>query len=453
MSFRTALPQIFQGHLPSIILTLFVASILPFASAVPAFAAEESADTPEDQADPPDERVDVLEEKVDILAEEMGRLQSVFAVPEELELESFSGLGPAASKVYKRDRGLSIGGYGEVRLRQFVNKGDDNQDSVFDALRAVLYVGYKFNEHWVFNSELEFEHGGSGGGGSVSTEFITIDYLHSDEFNIRAGLVLAPMGFINEIHEPTFFFGAARPEVERQIIPSTWRENGAGVFGTIADRVHYRAYVINSFDGQDFESSGIRGGRQKGSRAISNDFAFVGRIDIDVLDGLLVGASVFTGQTGQEQSVNGFELPDAQLTIYEVHAQYKRYGLSLRALWTQALLDEAAALSRNLGKGVTEGISNRMDGFYVEAGYDLLPLILPETKMSLEPYFRFEMYDTQKSVGDGFIRDGSLDINLYTAGLQFKPIPQVVFKVDYRKFDLRDGDRADEVQALVGYVF
>lgn len=439
----------------------------------------ESTKPPEKPAEET-QRVEALEEKVDVLAEEMGRLRAIFAVPEELAYESFSGLGPAASKVYKRDRGLSIGGYGEVRLRSFVNQDDDNRDDVFDALRAVLYVGYKFNENWVINSELEFEHAGTGGGGSVSTEFLTIDYLHRDEFNVRTGLLLIPMGFVNEIHEPNFFFGAERPEVERVIIPSTWRENGAGFFGTIADRVHYRAYVVNSFEGGEFTTSGLRGGRQNGGRAISNDFAFVGRVDVDIIDGLLVGGSVYTGQTGQEQdftsAIDGVEraLPDAHLTLYEVHAQYKGYGLSLRALWTQTFLNEAGRLNRATDRGFTNpivdevptnvrtftnptsAIASRMQGFYVEAGYDILPLVLPETKMSLEPYFRFEKYDTQNEVQDGavgYTRDRSKDVDLYVAGLQFKPIPQVVFKVDYRKFDLREGSRADEVQALVGYVF
>ena len=186
-----------------------------------------AADSGESEGE--DGRLDELEEKVDILVEEIGRLESIFAVPEELELTTFAGLGPAASKVYKKDRGLSIGGYGEVRLRTFHNKGDDDQSDIFDALRAVLYVGYKFNDNWVFNSEIEFEHGGTGGGGSVSTEFLTIDYLWRDGVNARAGLLLVPMGFINEIHEPTFFFGAERPEVERVILPSTWRENGVGL--------------------------------------------------------------------------------------------------------------------------------------------------------------------------------------------------------------------------------
>ncbi|MAG30215.1 MAG: hypothetical protein CL908_04875 [Deltaproteobacteria bacterium] len=424
-----------------------------------------------------DQRLEELEEKVDILAEEVGRLESIFAVPEELELVSVNGLGPAASKVYKKDHGLSIGGYGEVRLRSFVNKDDDDEDDVFDALRAVLYVGYKWNDKWVVNSELEFEHAGSGGEGSVSTEFLTIDYLHREELNVRVGLLLVPMGFVNEIHEPTFFFGAERPEVERRIMPSTWRENGAGIFGRVADRFEYRFYVINGFDGSDFSNSGLRGGRQKGSKALSNDFAFVGRIDVDLAPGLLVGGSVYTGQSGREQDNTGLDgitrsLPDAHTTIYELHAQYKGGGASLRGLWTEAFIDEAGRLSRALdlgytdtdpGSGVTRtltgtgsAIGSRMQGWYVEAAYDVLPLVMQETRASLEPYFRFEHFDTQHEVSNlGYSENKSKDVDLYVAGLQWKPIENVVFKLDYRHFDPAEGDKsvADEVQALVGYVF
>jgi hypothetical protein len=405
-----------------------------------------------------DGRLDELEEEVEILADEVGRLESIFVVPEELELESYNGLGPAASKVYKRDQGLSIGGYGEVRLRTYHNTDNDDQNDVFDALRAVLYVGYKFNENWVVNSEFEFEHAGDGGGGSVSVEFLTVDYLFREEVNARVGLLLIPMGFINEIHEPTFFFGAERPEVERQILPSTWRENGVGIFGRLADRIEYRAYVINGFEGSDFSSSGLRGGRQKGSRALANDFAFVARADVDVAPGLVVGGSVYTGQSGQEDDFTSDgvtrDLPDALTTIYELHAQYKAYGLSLRALWTEAFIDEAGALSRVLGKAANASIAQHMRGWYAEAAYDILPLFVKETRMSLEPYFRYENYDTQRDVSNlGYMRDKSKEIDLYTAGLQFKPIPQVVMKLDYRHFDPADGDRADEVQALVGYVF
>ncbi len=431
--------------------------LLHLAATTDARAEDESgAGAPTQAASEEAERIDDLEEQVGILAEEMGRLEAIFAVPEELKLESVNGLGPAASKVYKKDRGLSVGGYGEIRLRSFQN-ADDGQNDVFDALRAVFYVGYKFNDNWVLNSELEFEHGGTGGGGSISAEFFTLDYLWKDEANLRVGLVLIPMGFVNEIHEPNFFYGAERPEVERTILPSTWSENGVGIYGRVADRVEYRAYVVSSFRGADFSSSGLRGGRQKGSRAISNDFAFVARVDVDVAPGLLVGGSVYTGQTGQEEDVEGEDLPDAMLTIYEIHAQYKAHGLSLRGLWTEAFLDEAGRLSRIIDTTPSmtdDSIAQHMRGWYVEAAYDILPLVAEGTRMSLEPYFRFESYDTQRDVSDLlYTRDKTKDIDLYVAGLQFKPIPEVVFKVDFRHFDPADGDRADEVQALVGYVF
>ncbi len=383
------------------------------------------------------ERIDDLEEKVGVLAEEVGRLESIFAVPEELALVSFHGLGPAASKVYKKDGGLSIGGYGENRIRTFHNTDDDDRDNIYDQLRAVLYVGYKFNENWVLNSEIEYEHGGE----EVGVEFLTIDYIWRDEVNFRAGNLLVPMGFVNEIHEPTFFFGAERPEVERAILPSTWHENGAGIWGRIADRIEYRAYAINGFDGQEFSSSGMRNGRQGGAEALANDFAFVGRVDVDVVQGMTVGGSAYTGQSGQEQTSNATgadrNVPDAQTTIYELHAQYKGNGASLRALWTEAFVDEAGRLSRVLAKGATASVAQQMRGWYLEAAYDILPLLMESTRASVEPFFRFERYDTQRDVSDlGFDRDRTKDIDLYVAGVQFKPIPQLVFKLDYRHFEL-----------------
>jgi hypothetical protein len=429
--------------------------------AEPAAAASTSSATAAGAGDGPagadadqGERLDEIEEKVDILTEEMGRIESIFAVPEETQFEIFNGLGPAASKVYKKDRGLSIGGYGEVRLRTYHNTDENDQNNIFDALRAVLYVGYKFNDNWVINSEFEFEHGGTDGGGETSVEFLTVDYLWKEELNARVGLVLIPMGLVNEIHEPTFYYGAERPEVERVLLPSTWRENGGGVFGHVGDRLTYRAYVVNGMDATGFSSSGIRGGRQDGSEALADDFAFVGRADVDIVPGLFVGGSVYAGKSGQDQDVADRKVPGAFTTIYELHASYKGYGATVRGLWTETFIDQAGRLSRVLEVDSNASVAQHMRGFYVEAAYDILPLVIEQTRMSLEPFFRFEKYDTQRDISDlGFERDRSKEVDLYEAGLQFKPIPQIVFKLDYRHFDPAKGSGADEVEAAVGYVF
>ncbi len=420
-----------------------------------------------------------LEEKLRVLAEEIADLKSDEAVPDDLtETDGFSGLGPAASKVYRRDRGLSIGGYGDVRFQHQTKNSNGRQD-VFDALRFVLYTGYKFNDWLVMNSEVEFEHGSTSKSGSASIEFLTVDFLVEEYFNIRAGLVLIPMGFLNEVHEPPFYFGAERPEVERRILPTTWRENGGGIFGTFdlggGGDVHYRMYGVNGFDAKGFRDNGLRGGRQNGSEALADDWAFVGRVDYeagDALPGFLIGGSVYAGKSGQNQTnsvciancttppgdvviqptTETRQIPDAFVHIYEFHAQYKAHGLSLRGLFAHAFVDDAGSLSRALDLGTTSSVAQQMIGGYAEIAYDVMPLFF-ETNMSLEPFFRYEYLDTQYDVAGGFRKDLSLDYDLYVYGVSYKPIPQVVVKLDYRDFQAKRGSLSDQVQASIGFVF
>jgi hypothetical protein len=429
------------------------------ATAGAAGAAEPAAAEAEDPSDAA--RLDRIEATVRVVAEEIDSLRKIFAVPEDSELVSVHGLGPAASKVYTRDRGLSIGGYGEVLFSGQV--GDrDGSSNVFDALRAVIYAGYKFNDWIVYNSEFEFEHGGTGAGGSVSTEFLTLDFLFCECLNVRAGLLLVPMGFVNEIHEPVFFYGATRPEVEQRIIPSTWRENGVGIFGTLGERVEYRFYAINGFDGSGFSDAGLRGGRQNGGRALADHFAFVGRVDVDPIDGVTLGASVYTGKSGQNQQLElepemdvFVDVPDTMTTIWEIHGQVKLWGAHFRGLFTQAHLGDTAELSAALAliDPKTGTVAKRMRGGYAEFAYDVLPMIFPSTEMSLEPFYRFEHVDTQNRVAAGLSRNGKQDFNSHTVGLQFKPHPQVVIKLDYRHKKARTSQLPDKVQASIGFVF
>jgi len=420
-----------------------------------AASAAASGETPGDR-----DRIAELERQIGVLAEEIASLQADTGVPEDSLLQSFYGMGPGASKVYQRERGLSVGGYGEVRFRGYVDdKGD--QHNVFDALRAVLYVGYKFNDRIVFNSEMEFEHAGTSGGGSASVEFMQIDFLGKDWINARMGLLLIPMGLVNEIHEPTFFYGAERPEAERRIIPSTWRENGAGIFGEVGGRFAYRAYAVNGLRAAGFDSDGLRGGRQKGSRALADDWAFTGRFDYDILPGWAVGASMWIGDSGQNEDVPGGKIPSTLTALYEIHTQFRAYGFTLRALFTQAFVDQAGDLSRVLALPSNAPVGSQSIGGYVTIAYDVLPLVLPDTTMSLEPFFRYEHVDTQFKIPSGlaadgtpFTKDPSARFNLYVIGIDFKPIPQVVLKLDYRRFDsLGDAKLADQIQAGFGYVF
>lgn len=398
--------------------------------------------------------VKTLERKTDVLSQEVEKLRTNLTIPEETKYKSAYGLGPAASKIYQVGKGLSIGGYGEAIYQDYV--GDKTADSKnnADLERMVLYAGYKFSDQILFNSELEFEHATTGEGaeekGEVSVEFAALDFFIDPLANIRAGLVLMPMGFINQIHEPPFFFGNHRPEVEQRIIPSTWREMGVGLFGQITPSLTYTTYLVNGLDASGFQSSGIREGRGGGSQAKAEDFGYVGRMDYtpNALPGVTLGGSVFVGNSGQNQSFAG-QKADVFTQIYEGHVQWKYRGLEFRTLGSWGHIDNANILSAAAGQ--TIGSSNY--GWYSELGYDILPLLIPDTIQYLAPFFRYERFDTIASAPTGFKDDATQDQRIYQFGLQYKPIPNVVIKADYRNRVAKQGSVPDDFNLGFGFIF
>jgi hypothetical protein len=417
---------------------------------------EDASETAEDEmemAEPADpDRLDELERRIGVLASELEQIELGEAAVRADESEY--GFGPAASKIYRTDDGLSIGGYGEMLYESFDSERDDGSPSgatdELDFLRGIVYFGYKFNDRFLFNSEIEFEHASTGEGGSASVEFAYLDYLWRPEANLRAGLLLVPMGFVNELHEPTVFLGARRPDVESVIIPTTWRENGFGLFGEVGP-VAYRTYIVNGLEGAGFSAAGLRGGRQKGSHALAEDFAWVGRVDYAPMPGLTIGASAYVGDSGQDLvDANGQDI-ELGTTILEGHAEWRWRGLELRALYAQAELDDVARFNERFDLTPNGSLGEELSGGYLQAGYDVLAT--RSSARQLIPYVRWEEYDTQDSVPPGFVEDPARDVESLTLGLAFKPIDQVILKADWQDYENGAGTATDQLNVALGYIF
>lgn len=400
-----------------------------------------------------------LEAKVEALTEEVERQRTTGGGVVPPLTDGVHGLGPAASKVYGVERGVSIGGYGEMVYENFDSDRDDGTASAskdrVDFYRAVLYTGYKFSDRFVFNSEIEYEHATTGAGddekGEVSVEQAYLDFLLHDHANLRAGLVLVPMGFINEVHEPTTFLGAKRPEVERQIIPSTWRENGVGLFGD-AGPVSYRAYVLAGLDSAGFSAgSGLRGGRQSGSRSLAEDLAFVARVDVEPVDGLTIGASAYTGSSGQDAKTPGGQDVGARVTLWEAHLEAAFKGLDFRFLWAEGDIDDADLVNEANGLTGNRSVGSSQEGWYAQVGYDVLAHL--DTNQELIPFVRYEEYDTQADVPDGYSRNPANERATWTYGFSYKPHPQVVLKLDWQDVDNEADTATDQFNLGVGYTF
>lgn len=390
-------------------------------------------------------RIAELERRIEALSRQIEELRLGQDVTAEADSGQY-GLAPAASKVYRVRQGVAIAGYGEMLYQNFAAETEAGTPAgavdEIDFLRAIVYVGYKFNDQLVFNSEIELEHAGD----EVGVEFAYLDYILSPRLGIRAGLVLPPMGFINEVHEPPTFLGTTRPETERQIIPSTWRENGIGVFGQ-TQAVAYRVYVVNGFRGDAFSASGLRGGRQNGSEALAEDVGLAARVDYTGTLGLVVGGSVYVGESGQSDSVG------ARTVIAEGHAQVRAYGLDLRGLFAVATVEDVEQL--NAGKGIAPGsdasIGERLVGGYVQAGYDVLRRV--GTVHELIPYVRYEMLNTQDEVPAGFLASPATERRIWSIGAAWKPIPNIAVKADYQVHSNEADTGVNQFNVNVSYLF
>ncbi len=402
-----------------------------------------------------------LQKRIDALALEIERLRIGEAAATSAAAQgAIAGFGPAASKVYAVKRGVSIGGYGEMLYQDVAARRDDGAPAgaldTLDLERAVFYFGYKWTDHLLFNSEVEYEHAVAGEGepGETSVEFAYVDYRPCRRFGMRGGLLLVPLGFLNELHEPPIFHGARRPEVETLIIPSTWRENGLGVYGDLGP-VSYRAYLVASLDASGFTADeGIREGRQEGAASRAEDLAVTARFDWTPVPGILLGASAFTGRSGQGDPAFG----NPRLTLWDAHAEWNARGVHLRGLYARGILGDAEAVSLAhdplLATDPTRGtaIGSRTAGWYGEAAFNVL-VLLRHSDRELSPFVRYEVLDTQAEVAPGYSRDLSNDRTVKTYGVTFRPIPNLAIKADVQDFENRAGTGVDQFNFALGYLF
>lgn len=404
-----------------------------------------------------------IKKQIEVLTDEMEKFK--LGGVAEPKYESFMGLGPAASKVYGIDKGLSIGGYGEI---SYSNYQDSTKKDFADAYRFIFYGGYKFNDWILMNTELEFEHAGIGNAQSkepeVYTEFSYLDFLLTKPFNIRAGLMLMPVGFINEFHEPTVYHGVLRPEVETNLIPSTWRELGIMAHGEAIENLTYKIALINGLRADKFSNSTwIRGSRQQGAKVNADVGAVVSNINYKVVRGLSVGGSYYRGDgsTGKGGDTDASTDRETDVNLYEVHSEFIYKGLELRGLYAAGKVDNENDAFKN--DSTLQKVGKEVGGWYLQTAYDILPLIKTGTEMTLSPFVRYEQYDTNKKVISG-TPDTTLDRTVTTFGVSFKPHPLVVIKADYQLKDTKsakkegtatgeDSNKIDQFNLGVGFIF
>jgi len=303
-------------------------------------------------------------------------------------------------------------------------------DAQLDFHRFVLLVTHSFSERIRFVGELELEHAvveGLEEKGELELEQAYVDFLLSRSFNVRAGMMLMPIGIINERHEPPVYYGVERPFNDTVIIPTTWFEAGAGVHGELGRGWRYRAFIVAPLDAAEFSAEeGLREGRQKGSEANVGRPAVTGRVEYVAVRGLTLGTSGWSGRSGfQFRPV--FDVP---VSLAEVDGRYSRRRLELRGQFSQVWIDQAGQLNEALALrvGVNPNIARVLRGFYGEAGYRA---ISNAAFGDVGAFVRYENFDTQFRMPTGYVGLPQFDRDAWVVGATYWPDPDVAVKFDY----------------------
>lgn len=345
-----------------------------------------------------------------------------------------------AGRMMEDEDKLTIGGYAQIDYNQPLKQGTYSNGNL-DVHRMVLMFGYKFNEKTQFITEVEFEHVKE-----VYVEQAFLQYEITPWLKFRGGLMLIPMGIINEYHEPSTFNGVERPNLDKYIVPTTWREIGAGFTGVFPSAaLSYQLYLVNGFKSYDGDpylsgSNGFRKGRQKGAESFMSAPNLAFKINYFGISGLQVGLSAYTGNT-QSTLYNGIEKSDEAsvaradssvvgLSMVGLDARYQLGALQLRA---QA---NFGSVSNSFGYNEFTGsdLGKTLGGWYGELSYDLFHHV-DRYESALIPFVRFEQYNTHLTVEDPVQSNPSFKRSDLTFGMGWRMSRGAMLKMDYQIFN------------------
>lgn len=390
----------------------------------------------------------------------------------ENNTESAAKKEQVADDDYKKFR---FGGYGEMvanfkdyGINRFYGGSDGNAKKNRNTIsipRFVVAFDYKFNSKWILGAEIEFESGGTGTayelensengeyetevekGGEVAIEQFHITRLIHRSFNVRAGHVIVPVGLTNSHHEPVNFFGTSRPEGETTILPSTWHETGLELFGSFGKgyaSFDYQAMVVAGLNPNGFDRNTWVAGGKQGIFEVDNltSPAYVGRLDYKGVPGLRVGASFYycvdAGSNSDKYSTYS-SIGKIPVRIFTADAQYRNKYVIARGNVVYGNLGNSAGVSK-----VNTQLSNKSPysrivpiaknavSYAAEAGINISSFFKKNKKVPVVyPFARYEYYNSQEKGEANQSMDKRCQTSMWTAGLNWYALPNLVVKADY----------------------
>lgn len=388
----------------------------------------------------------------------------------------------------QKDKKVTLSVYGNILYQHFdygpnqratTTGSKDDSRAIIDVPKFVLAPAFYFDSTFYIDSEIEFEHLGTGSsmeieyeefgeyefesekGGEVILEEIHLNKLITKEFNVRIGRFPLALTLFNDRHRPMGYFTNVYPESESTILPTVWVETGVEIFGRIFN-FDYNLALVNGLDAAGFSSERwvATGYQTKYELIKASNLATVLRLNFVGIEHTTIGVGGYYGNsTDNRPKPEDMEGIDANVSVLSLHGRYDDGDLKIRTnliygnLSNSALVSERnARLSVNSQNPRTPVAKNAM-GYYIELGYNVAPLIGISKEIKFFPFGKYDYYNSMHEVESGVFANPRFERSVYTFGFNVVWKNQVVLKADYSSRVVGKGNYNTENTISLGIGF
>ncbi|MEZ4911337.1 MAG: hypothetical protein R2774_10790 [Saprospiraceae bacterium] len=358
---------------------------------------------------------------------------------------------------------FSLSGHGAMNYYHFQWQTDSVKRNAIDNERFVLDFGYKWNDNIRLKAEIEFEHGGTGvdvefdrfeefgefeyeitKGGEVLLEQMHIEFLLRKHISLKVGRIKVPFAMMFIRDEPTDYNTAIVSEMEMQILPENWTENGISLKYSMGVRSQWQLYLalINGLDNSAFNSANWikRGNQRRFEMVNAENFALSARLDYQMTPSFTLGLSLY----GSNTTSSNRPKPDLKVAtpigLGEFHVRLQSAFLQCTGMFMYGVLGNSEILSnqnRNLSNNLNvkrTPVGAAAVGGYIEAALNLTGQkgMFPKLYHKDWLFFtRYDYYDTQFETQGLIFNNPRWARQTWTLGSVYKIIDDVHLKFQY----------------------
>lgn len=327
---------------------------------------------------------------------------------------------------------VSLGGYVEANY-QYLNENGVSEGHQFQMRRLTIFIASSIAKRIKFLTEIEFEDGTK----EINIEFASIDFELSSLLNFRGGVIMNPIGAFNQNHDGPKWEFIDRPISATQMLPATWSNAGFGIFGKkyTNDWVYaYEIYLSNGFDeriinntenktflpaskanAERFEES------FNGNMLTTSKFALrnkkIGEIGISYMGGIY-----------NKHKEDGLVLDKkrrADVFAIDFNTTLPLLKTYINGEWAWVKVDVPSTFTEQFGSKQQGGFIDIVQPIYKKPvfGFD---------QSVVNASVRFEYVDW--NMGSFKSTGGNISEHVFSVvpSLSFRPVPQTVFRINYR---------------------